>query len=105
MFYANVGEFDPNSDFTASDFCFHALKAIDKIVRSDRVPIIVGGSNSFIEALVEDPHFQFKAEYESCFLWLDVSVPILNSFVSKRVDHMVHAGLFMLFFIFIIVGS
>ncbi|GFY89674.1 isopentenyltransferase 5 [Actinidia rufa] len=88
-----ISDFDPNSDFTASDFCFHALKAIDKIVRSDRVPIIVGGSNSFIEALVEDPHFKFKAKYECCFLWLDVSVPILNSFVSKRVDHMVHAGL------------
>ncbi|GMP25515.1 hypothetical protein CsSME_00002343 [Camellia sinensis var. sinensis] len=88
-----LGEFDPDSDFTARDFCYHALEAIEKIIRSGRIPIIVGGSNSFIEALVEDPDFKFKSQYDCCFIWLDVSLPVLHSFVSKRVDQMVDAGL------------
>ncbi|CAL5323612.1 unnamed protein product [Camellia sinensis] len=88
-----LGEFDPDSDFTARDFCYHALEAIEKIIRSGRIPIIVGGSNSFIEALVEDPDFKFKSQYDCCFIWLDVSLPVLHSFVSKRVDQMVDAGI------------
>ncbi|KAI8029127.1 hypothetical protein LOK49_LG01G02032 [Camellia lanceoleosa] len=88
-----LGEFDPDSDFTARDFCYHALEAIEKIVRSGRIPIIIGGSNSFIEALVEDPDFKFKSQYDCCFIWLDVSLPVLHSFVSKRVDQMVDAGI------------
>ncbi|CAL5387448.1 unnamed protein product [Camellia sinensis] len=86
-----LGEFDPDSDFTARDFCHHALIAIEKIVRFGHIPIIVGGSNSFIEALVEDPDFKFRSQYDCCFIWLDVSLPILHSFVSKRVDQMVDA--------------
>ncbi|GMP48250.1 hypothetical protein CsSME_00015668 [Camellia sinensis var. sinensis] len=88
-----LGEFDPDSDFTARDFCHHALIAIEKIVRFGHIPIIVGGSNSFIEALVEDPDFKFRSQYDCCFIWLDVSLPILHSFVSKRVDQMVDAGI------------
>ncbi|KAL7246748.1 hypothetical protein ACSBR2_001791 [Camellia fascicularis] len=88
-----LGEFDPDFDFTARDFCHHALIAIEKIVRSGHIPIIVGGSNSFIEALVEDPDFKFRSQYDCCFIWLDVSLPILHSFVSKRVDQMVDAGI------------
>ncbi|KAM7482578.1 hypothetical protein LguiB_007161 [Lonicera macranthoides] len=86
-----LGEVDPESDFTARDFYYSALSSIERIVMAGRVPIVVGGSNSFIEALVEDPFF--KSQYEYCFLWLDVCLPILYKFVSKRVDHMVNAGL------------
>ncbi|KAL7230408.1 hypothetical protein ACSBR2_008818 [Camellia fascicularis] len=88
-----LGYFDPDSNFTARDFCYHALEAIEKIVSSGRIPIIVGGSNSFIEALVEDPDFKFKSQYDCCFIWLDVSLAVLHSFVSKRVDQMVDAGI------------
>nr|XP_009782639.1 PREDICTED: adenylate isopentenyltransferase 5, chloroplastic-like [Nicotiana sylvestris] len=35
----------------------------------------------------------FKSNYNCCFLWFDVALPVLRSSVSKRVDHMVHAGL------------
>ncbi|KAH7866292.1 hypothetical protein Vadar_018376 [Vaccinium darrowii] len=88
-----LGEVDPKADFTARDFCLHALKSIDYIVRSEKVPIVVGGSNTYLEALVEEHFFQFKDKYDCCFLWVDVMLPVLNSFVSKRVDEMVHAGL------------
>ncbi|KAI6683789.1 hypothetical protein NL676_029702 [Syzygium grande] len=72
-----LGFVDPDSDFTAMDF---------------RLPIIAGGSNSFIEALVDgDP--EFRSRHECCFLWVDVSLPVLRPFVSERVDRMVEAGL------------
>ncbi|KAA8548586.1 hypothetical protein F0562_000270 [Nyssa sinensis] len=83
---------DPNVDFTAADFRHHASAAIDSIVRRDRLPIIAGGSNSFIKALVNDD-IEFQSKYECCFLLVDVSLPVLHSFVSDRVDRMVKAGL------------
>ncbi|KAJ9543672.1 hypothetical protein OSB04_023379 [Centaurea solstitialis] len=88
-----LGEIDPETDFTTQDFRHHALSAIRWVVRLNKVPVIVGGSNSFIEALVEDPVSSFRSKYECCFLWLDVSLPVLCSYVEKRVDQMVDAGL------------
>nr|XP_027101571.1 adenylate isopentenyltransferase 5, chloroplastic-like isoform X1 [Coffea arabica]XP_027109640.1 adenylate isopentenyltransferase 5, chloroplastic-like isoform X1 [Coffea arabica] len=88
-----LGEVEPDSDFTTRDFCYEALSAIDRILDSGRFPIIVGGSNSFLEALVEDPLYKFKSRFACCFIWIDVSPPVLFSYVSKRVDQMVDAGL------------
>ncbi|CAI9787122.1 unnamed protein product [Fraxinus pennsylvanica] len=62
------------------------------ILKSGRVPIIVGGSNSYIEPLVEECFFKFKSKYECCFLWLDVNLPFRFFFVSKRVHQMVYAA-------------
>ncbi|XP_028759948.1 adenylate isopentenyltransferase 5, chloroplastic-like [Neltuma alba] len=86
-----LGIADPNSNFTAVDFTRHASSAIDSIVRRDRLPIIAGGSNSYIEALIEDDA-AFRLKYECFFLWVDVSLPVLDSFLSKRVDRMIKAG-------------
>ncbi|XP_074292178.1 adenylate isopentenyltransferase 5, chloroplastic-like [Silene latifolia] len=83
---------DPDADYTATDFRQHALLAIESIIEQDKLPIIAGGSNSFIESLVNDDPY-FASRYECCFLWVDVSLPILHRFVSKRVDQMVEAGL------------
>ncbi|XP_069146920.1 adenylate isopentenyltransferase 5, chloroplastic-like [Solanum lycopersicum] len=55
-----LGEIEPDSDFTAEDFCLQAVVYIEKIQKTQRVPIIVGGSNSYIGKLVEDPVFMFK---------------------------------------------
>ncbi|KAL3515203.1 hypothetical protein ACH5RR_022105 [Cinchona calisaya] len=88
-----LGEVDPDSEFTARDFCINALSAIERIVKSGRVPIIAGGSNSFLEALVEDPLYKFKSRFSCFFIWTDVSLPVLFSYVSKRVDQMVETGL------------
>lgn len=87
-----LSKFDPHSDFNATDFCFHAVTAIKRILRSGRVPIVVGGSNSFVEELVESSFFNFRSRFDCCFIWLDVSLPLLYSFVSKRVDLMVDSG-------------
>ncbi|KAG5629939.1 hypothetical protein H5410_001656 [Solanum commersonii] len=62
-------------------------------LKTQCVPIIVGGSNSYIEKLVEDPVFMFKYKYDSCFIWIDVEQLVLNRRVDRRVDKTVNAGL------------
>ena len=69
-----LGDIEPDSDYTALDFRRAALSAIHRILKSDGVPIVVGRSNSFVEALVEDPFF--KSTYSCCFFWVDVSLPV-----------------------------
>ncbi|KAK8555196.1 hypothetical protein V6N13_037443 [Hibiscus sabdariffa] len=87
-----LGIVDPDSNFTSMDFQHRASLAIESIHAQGRLPIVAGGSNSYIEALVnDDPEFQLRCE--CCFLWIDVSLPVLHSFVSQRVDKMVRAGL------------
>ncbi|KAL7081032.1 hypothetical protein ACP275_14G014500 [Erythranthe tilingii] len=63
-----------------------------EISRRGRLPIIAGGSNSFVEALTVGDR-RFRSRYECCFLWVDVSALALHSFVSERVDRMVAGGL------------
>ncbi|XP_038887422.1 adenylate isopentenyltransferase 3, chloroplastic-like [Benincasa hispida] len=82
----------PHLDVTVSKFCHMATLAADSIVRRRRIPIIVGGSNSYIEALLDD-YSTFHSKYECCLLWVDVAMPLLHSFVSDRVDKMVASGL------------
>ncbi|WMV10388.1 hypothetical protein MTR67_003773 [Solanum verrucosum] len=83
------GIIDPNEVFTATDFCQRATKAVDSIISKGQLPIIAGGSNSYIKALVNDD-IEFKSRYECCFLWIDVNLKILQRFVSERVDKMVN---------------
>ncbi|TKY72109.1 Adenylate isopentenyltransferase 5 [Spatholobus suberectus] len=86
-----LGTVDPNINFSASDFCRHATLAIDSIVERDGLPIIAGGSNSYLDALVNH-HKEFRLRYECCFLWVDVSPPVLHSSLQARVDRMIEAG-------------
>ncbi|KAK9282068.1 hypothetical protein L1049_004980 [Liquidambar formosana] len=88
-----LGIVNPNADFTANEFCDKAALAIGSIVSRGHLPIVVGGSNSYIEALVNDEASKFRAKYECCFLWVDVSMPVLHSFVSDRVDRMIENGM------------
>jgi adenylate isopentenyltransferase (cytokinin synthase) len=88
-----LGILNPNADFTATNFCDTALLAVESIIGRDRLPLIVGGSNSYIEALIDDDDYMFRSKYECCFIWVDVSMPVLRSFVSNRVDQMVENGL------------
>ncbi|KAL2228452.1 UNVERIFIED_CONTAM: Adenylate isopentenyltransferase 5, chloroplastic [Sesamum indicum] len=83
---------DPEKDFTVHDFMHHALLAADAIVQKNRLSIIAGGSNSFIQALVNDGT-EFPSECECCFLWMDVAIPVLHLYVSNRVDQMVDSEL------------
>ncbi|KAK8498924.1 hypothetical protein V6N12_044654 [Hibiscus sabdariffa] len=88
-----LGVISPDADFTATNFVDMASHAMDSIVSRSQLPIIAGGSNSFIEALVDDKHFRFRSKYECCFLWVDVAMPVLHRYVSERVDKMVENGM------------
>ncbi|KAL3517553.1 hypothetical protein ACH5RR_020142 [Cinchona calisaya] len=90
-----LGTIDPNADFNAANFCNMATSVIRSIISRGKLPIIVGGSNSFVEALIEGEEHDkpFKSRYNCCFLWVDVSMPLLHSFVSERVDRMVEKGM------------
>ncbi|KAI9174679.1 hypothetical protein LWI28_021118 [Acer negundo] len=84
---------DPEEDFTVQDFCHHALMAINQIIANRHIPIVVGCSNTYIEALIEDPRIKFRAKFDCCFVWMDVSLPVLYKNVGKRIDKMVDVGL------------
>nr|CAD1821938.1 unnamed protein product [Ananas comosus var. bracteatus] len=66
---------------------------VDLIARRGRLPIIAGGSNSYIEELIKGNGGEFCSQYERCFLWVDVELPVLHGFVADRVDRMVERGM------------
>ncbi|KAG6765179.1 hypothetical protein POTOM_029199 [Populus tomentosa] len=86
-----LGFVEPGEEFTTQDFCSHVHMAMRHITGNGNFPIIAGGSNRYIEALVEDP--LFKDNFDTCFLWVDVALPILFVRAAKRVDKMLDAGL------------
>ncbi|KAJ0878216.1 putative transferase [Helianthus annuus] len=87
------GIVDPEADFTAGDFVTKASQTMKSIVGRGKLPIIAGGSNSFIEALIDDQNHEFRTCYDVCFLWVDVAMHVLHGFVSDRVDRMVADGM------------
>ncbi|MQL78495.1 hypothetical protein Taro_010927 [Colocasia esculenta] len=88
-----LGVADPDADFTATDFRRYATRVVESILERGRLPIVAGGSNSFIGALVDGNDGEFRQRYDCCFLCVDVELTELDSFVSRRVDYMVEAGL------------
>uniref|UniRef100_M1D9Q6 Cytokinin biosynthetic isopentenyltransferase n=1 Tax=Solanum tuberosum TaxID=4113 RepID=M1D9Q6_SOLTU len=95
-----LGEIEPDSDFTAEDFCLMFIVYIANILKTQCVPIIVGGSNYDIEKLVEEPMFMFEYKYDSCFIWIDVEHLVLNRRLDTRVDEMVNTGNFCSYLIY-----
>lgn len=58
-----LGIVDPEADFTAENFISMASLAMKSIHGRGKLPIIAGGSNSFIEALVDDEKYDFRSRY------------------------------------------
>lgn len=58
-----LGIVDPEADFTAGNFVSTASLAMKSIVGRRKLPIIAGGSNSFIEALIDDENYEFRSRY------------------------------------------
>ncbi|KAG0448484.1 hypothetical protein HPP92_003140 [Vanilla planifolia] len=88
-----LGELHPEADFTATEFRRRATILSDDITSRGRLPIIAGGSNSFIRELVEGDGAAFRLRYDCCFICVDVEQPDLDDFVGERVDQMVEQGL------------
>ncbi|KAL1198503.1 Adenylate isopentenyltransferase 7 [Cardamine amara subsp. amara] len=89
-----LGVFDSEAgNLKATEYSRLAAQAISKISANHKLPIVAGGSNSYIEALANHSSRFLLNNYDCCFIWVDVSLPVLNSFVSKRVDRMMESGL------------
>ncbi|VFQ78191.1 unnamed protein product [Cuscuta campestris] len=106
-----LDEFDPSEshpEFSPSDFRAVAGERISDIISRGKTPFVVGGSNSFVYALLAkrfDPDSDVFGEsnpvdsvcrelrYDCCFLWVDVSPPVLNQYLDRRVDEMMDSGM------------
>ncbi|VVA94286.1 unnamed protein product [Arabis nemorensis] len=95
-----------DGELTAGDFRFAASNAVSDLISRKKLPIIAGGSNSFVHALLAE-HFDIKIDpfsssesicrslrYDSCFIWVDVSETVLFEYLVKRVDEMMDSGMF-----------
>ncbi|CAN4112921.1 unnamed protein product [Withania somnifera] len=104
-----LGEFTPTEshpEFSPSNFRSAASSRINKIINRGKIPFVVGGSNSFIYALLTkrfnsgldifdpvNPVLPVTKElrYNCCFIWVDVMPPVLNRYLDKRVDEMLNS--------------
>uniref|UniRef100_A0A7C9A1C4 Adenylate isopentenyltransferase n=1 Tax=Opuntia streptacantha TaxID=393608 RepID=A0A7C9A1C4_OPUST len=101
-----LGEVDSSvGEYTPAQYRSRAASVISGIISRRRIPMIVGGSNSFIYALLTerfnpesdvfgalDP-VSSELRYNCCFLWIDLSIPVLNEYLDKRVDDMLESGM------------
>ncbi|XP_074347350.1 adenylate isopentenyltransferase 3, chloroplastic-like [Apium graveolens] len=88
-----IGVLPCHADFTCTDFCDMVSEKTDDIVARQRLPIIAGGSNTYIKALIDNEVYGFRSKYECCYLWVDVSMSLLYQALSDRVDQMVDKGM------------
>ncbi|KAK3161613.1 hypothetical protein QOZ80_1BG0079310 [Eleusine coracana subsp. coracana] len=83
-----------------------AAEAASCITSRGRVPVVAGGSNSLIHALLADrpiiagdPFSPAAAAYRPalrfpcCLLWVDVDAAVLDAYLDRRVDDMVREGM------------
>ncbi|ESQ28424.1 hypothetical protein EUTSA_v10019632mg [Eutrema salsugineum] len=99
-----------DGELSAGDFRIAASNAVSDITSRKKVPIIAGGSNSFVHALLaerfdpkSDPFASGSSDsssicrdlrYDCCLLWVDVSESVLFEYLLKRVDEMMDSGMF-----------
>ncbi|GJX55146.1 adenylate isopentenyltransferase-like protein [Tanacetum coccineum] len=104
-----LGVIDPTGPvFTPTDFRERGSGIISGLKSRRKIPVIVGGSNSFIYSLLTkrfdpgqdvfngpDPDpVRSELRYDVCFIWVDVCLPVLNNYLSRRVDEMLECGMF-----------
>ncbi|WMV22800.1 hypothetical protein MTR67_016185 [Solanum verrucosum] len=90
-------EFKPTEshpEFSSSDFRSAGDFRINEIVNRGKIPFIVGGSNSFIYALLSLNPVINELRYQCCFIWVDAIAPVLNQYLDKRVDEMLDSEMF-----------
>ncbi|CAL4927982.1 unnamed protein product [Urochloa decumbens] len=88
-----LGVAHPDAEFTAGEFRREASRAAAAVAARGRVPIIAGGSNTYVEELVDGDGRAFRGRFDCCFLWVDARLPVLHGFVARRVDEMCRRGL------------
>jgi adenylate dimethylallyltransferase (cytokinin synthase) len=86
-----IGGVRPDADYAAADFRRDAARAVESVLVRGRVPIVAGGSNRYLEALLDGGGF--RQRYDCFFLWVDADEPVLRRYTSRRVDRMLEQGL------------
>ncbi|KAK4762363.1 hypothetical protein SAY86_008131 [Trapa natans] len=102
-----IGSIGPEAgEFTPSDFRALGQSVIEDIISRGNLPFVVGGSNSFIYALLAERFnpgsdvlsgsgkVSHELVFDCCFLWVDLSFPVLDEYLRKRVDDMFNSGMF-----------
>lgn len=101
-----LGDLDPAAgELPPAGFRSLAADAVARIVSRGRVPVIAGGSNSYIHAMMVNgydpkldpfagaPAARHCFRYRSCLLWVDVEAAVLEKHLDRRVDEMVGLGM------------
>jgi adenylate isopentenyltransferase (cytokinin synthase) len=88
-----IGGVHPDADYSVSDFRRDVTRAVESVISRGRVPVLAGGSNRYLEALLDGGDRAFRARYDLCFLWVDADLTVLDQYVRDRVDCMVEQGL------------
>jgi len=83
----------PDADFTAEEFRREAAGAVARVLSAGRLPIVAGGSNTYIEALVEGDGAAFRLAHDLLFIWVDAEKELLEWYAARRVDDMMARGL------------
>ena len=60
-----VGEIDPKTEFSVSDYSHMSRKYIEEILAKGKVPIVVGGTGLYINSLIYDMDFSRAASDET----------------------------------------
>ncbi|XP_021836837.2 adenylate isopentenyltransferase 1, chloroplastic-like [Spinacia oleracea] len=92
-------------ELSAAEFRSRASSIISEISGRGNLPIVVGGSNSFVYALLANEFNKdlnvfsesgaqvcSELRYNCCLIWIDVSLPVLDEYIKKRVDDMIDSG-------------
>lgn len=101
-----LGELDPAAgELPPAGFRSLAKAAVARIAARGRAPVVAGGSNSYIHAMMVDryderenpfagsPTRRHRLRYRSCLLWVDVEAAMLAEYLDRRVDEMVGMGM------------
>ncbi|XP_072973421.1 adenylate isopentenyltransferase-like [Typha angustifolia] len=101
-----LGDINPAAgELTPAGFRSLAGCAVTGIAERGRVPVVAGGSNSFIHALVADGFVpgsdpfaaarrrRWGVRSRCCFVWVDVEGELLGEYLDRRVDEMVEGGM------------
>uniref|UniRef100_A0A453KLI1 Uncharacterized protein n=1 Tax=Aegilops tauschii subsp. strangulata TaxID=200361 RepID=A0A453KLI1_AEGTS len=57
----------PDADFTVDDFCREAADAIKRVLSNGGLPVVAGGSNRYVNALVEGDGGAFRSSHDCLF--------------------------------------
>ncbi|KAJ1270768.1 hypothetical protein BS78_06G077000 [Paspalum vaginatum] len=88
-----LGVLHPDADFTAEEFRREAAGAVARVLSAGRLPVVAGGSNTYIEELVEGDGAAFRLAHDVLYLWVDAEQELLEWYAELRVDAMVARGL------------